>query len=41
MAIDAGIAATTAAITSIEIKPGGGTAWFQHSSATLYGIKKD
>ena len=30
----------TAAITSILIKPNSGLNWVQHSTATLYGIKK-
>lgn len=39
-AMDAGIWASTAAITSILVYPTGGTLWNQYSSATLYGIRK-
>lgn len=39
MAFDANLWSNTAAITSFKILPGDGTAWMQHSSATLYGIK--
>jgi hypothetical protein len=35
----AGLWSNTAAITSITLFPENGTAWVQHSSATLYGIK--
>lgn len=35
----AGLWSDTSAITSISLFPENGTAWVQHSSATLYGIK--
>jgi hypothetical protein len=41
VAIIAGIWTGTAAITSISIAPYYGTLFVQHSTATLYGIKKD
>jgi len=37
--LGAGLWSNTAAITSITLFPENGTAWVQHSSATLYGIK--
>jgi hypothetical protein len=39
--LTAGLWNNTAAITSILVKPNGGVNWSQHSTATLYGIKKD
>lgn len=39
-AMDAGLWAQTAAITSIKIATVVGSNWLQHSTATLYGIKK-
>jgi len=40
MAFDANLWSNSAAISSFKIVPGDGNAWMQHSSATLYGIKK-
>jgi hypothetical protein len=39
MGLEANLWSNTAAITSIKIIPGDGTAWLQYSSAYLYGIK--
>lgn len=40
MGFDANLWSNSSAITSFKIVPGDGTGWMQHSSATLYGIKK-
>jgi hypothetical protein len=40
MAFDANLWSNSAAITSFKIVPGDGTAWMQHSTATLYGITR-
>jgi hypothetical protein len=40
IAMDAGLAATTAPISSMRIFPVVGSLWQQYSSATLYGIRK-
>ncbi len=41
LVMDAGLAATTAPISSIRMFTVVGTLWQQYSSATLYGIKKN
>jgi hypothetical protein len=41
MSIVSGLWANTAAITSIAVKPATAVNFLQHSTATLYGIKKD
>lgn len=40
IAMDAGLAATTAPISSMRIFPVVGSLWQQYSTATLYGIRK-
>jgi hypothetical protein len=38
MGLDANLWSNSAAITSIKLIPGDGTAWLEHSTAYLYGI---